>query len=182
MTHQTPEEFGAAFDSMFRRSAFRLELLDRYVATNEVEPLRRFRSGEPQDPSWREPWAQYVRAALRDGKQMARVHVVDEPLNEYLEFELTCGYPANVVAGEDVRILPRSLRPSRLWLPECDYWLFDDREAVVMIYDKFGNFLGAQTTSDVAEVERYRQAQERLVQYSVPLADYLVSLGIKETA
>ena len=66
-----------AFDS-FRRSAFRLELLDRYVAANEAEPLRRFRSGQQQDPAWREPWKQYVRAALRDGKQLARVHVVTD--------------------------------------------------------------------------------------------------------
>ena len=29
MTHRTPEEFGAAFESLFRQSAFRLEVLDR---------------------------------------------------------------------------------------------------------------------------------------------------------
>jgi hypothetical protein len=182
MTQQTPEEFGAAFDSKFRRSAFRLELLDRYVAADETEPLRRFHSGEPQDPSWREPWAQYVRAALRDGKQMARVHVVDEPLSEYLEFELTCGYPASVAAGEDVRILPRHPWPSHLWLPDRDFWLFDDREAVVMIYDEAGNFIGAETTSDLAQVERYRQAQIHLMQDSMPLADYLASLEMNERA
>jgi len=174
MTHQTPEEFGATFDSKFGRSAFRLELLDRYAATNEVEPLRRFRSGEPQDPSWREPWAQYVRTALREGKHMARVHVVDEPLSEYLEFELTCGYPASVAAGEDVRILPRHAWPAGLWLPNCDYWLFDNREAVIMIYDQAGIFLGAETTADPAEVERYRQARDHLIQHSMLLADYLL--------
>ena len=182
MTHLTPEEFGATFDSVFRRSAFRLELLDRYVAANEVEPLRRFRSGEPQDPSWREPWAHYVRASLRDGKQMARVHVVDEPLNEYLEFELTCGYPSSVAAGEDVRIRPRHTLPPYLRLPDRDFWLFDDRDAVVMIYDEAGNFLGAEVTSDPADVGHYRQARDDLMEDAVPLADYLASLGIKETA
>jgi hypothetical protein len=113
---------------------------------------------------------------------MARVHVVDEPLNEYLEFELTCGYPANAAAGEDVRILPRHTWPPHLRLPDCDFWLFDDCEAVVMIYDEAGNFLGAEVTSDPAEVEDYRQARDHLMQDSVPLADYLSSLGIKETA
>jgi hypothetical protein len=182
MTRQSPEEFGAAFDSKFGRSAFRLELLDRYVAANETEPLRRFRSGEPQDPSWREPWAQYVRNALRAGKQMARVHVVDEPLSEYLEFELTCGYPSSVTAGEDVRILPRPTWSPHLWLPERDFWLFGEREAVVMIYDEAGNFLGAETTADPTEVERYRQARDHLMQGSVRLPDYLASLGMMETA
>ena len=93
MAHLTPAEFGAAFDEMFTRSAFRLELLDRYAATNEAEPFRRFRAGLPQGPAWHEPWKQYVRDAIRDGKQMARVHVVSEPLSDYLEFELIVRLP-----------------------------------------------------------------------------------------
>jgi hypothetical protein len=179
MTHQTPAEFGAAFDSLFRRLAFRLELLDRYVAANEAEPFRRFLAGEPQDPLWREPWKEFVRTALRDGKRMARVHVVDEPLSEYLEFQLTCAYPANVAAGEDVRILRRQAWP-HLRLPDHDYWLFDDHEAAVMIYDEDGSFLGADTTSDPETIARYRQERDRLMQHSVPLTDYLTSLGMKE--
>ena len=87
-----------------------------------------------------------------------------------------------MAAGEDVRILPRHTWPSHLWLPDRDFWLFGDREAVVMIYDEDGNFLGAETTSDPTEVERYRQAQDHLLEDSVPLGDYLASLGIKETA
>jgi hypothetical protein len=179
MTRQTPQEFGAAFDSLFRRSAFRLELLDRYVAANEAEPLRRFHSGEPQDPAWREPWKQYVRAALRDGKQMARVHVVREPLSDYLKFELTCGYPASVTAGEDVRILRRQEWP-HLQLPDQDFWLFDDHVAAVMIYDEDGDLLAADTTSDPAAVAHYRQARDLLMQHSATLTDYLTSLGMKE--
>lgn len=179
MTHQTPEEFGAAFDSMFRRSAFRLELLGRYVAANEDEPLRRFRSGEPQDPSWREPWAQYVRASLRDGKQMSRVHVVDEPLSEYLKFELTCGYPASLAAGEDIRIFELSKYPV-LTYPRHDFWLFDNAVAVVMDYDNNGNFLGADMTSAPVEIARYRHVRDFLMHEAIPLADYLTSLGMKE--
>jgi hypothetical protein len=179
MTHLTPEEFGAVFDSLFLRSAFRLELLDRYAAENEAEPLRRFRAGEPQDPSWRESWSRYVRGALREGKRMARVHAVREPLSEYLEFEITCGYPASTAAGEDVRILRRGSWP-HLPLPDHDFWLFDDRDAVVMDYDANGDFLGAEVISDPKMIGRYRQARDRLVRHSVPLADYLSSLGMKE--
>lgn len=178
MTHQTPEEFGATFES-FRRSAFRLELLDRYVAANEAEPFRRFLAGQPQDPAWREPWKQFVRAARRDGKRMARVHVVDEPLSDYLEFELTCAYPANVAAGEDVRILRLAHYPS-LVLPARDYWLFDDREVAVMDYDDDGNFLGADLVTDPRMVALCRRVRDLTMQHSVPLADYLTSLGMKE--
>jgi hypothetical protein len=178
MTHQTPEEFGEAFDS-FRSSAFRLELLGRYFAANEAEPFRRFLAGEPQDPEWREPWKRLVRDAARDGKRMARVHVVGEPLTDYLRFELTCAYPANVEAGEDVRIL-QSSQWAPLTLPQDDFWLFDDREAAFLIYDADGNFQGAETTSDPAVIADYREARDLAMRHSVPLADYLASLGMKE--
>jgi hypothetical protein len=180
MTHRTPEEFGTDFDSLFRRSAFRLEQLDRYVAANEAEPFRRFLAGEPQDPSWRGPWKEFVRAALRDGKQMARVHVVREPLSDYLEFELTCSYPANVNAGEDVRVLRRTIWPHLRGLPDHDYWLFDNAVAAVMIYDEDGNFLGADMISDPGIIARYRRARDLAMRHSVRLADYLASLGMKE--
>lgn len=179
MTLRTPEEFGAIFDSSFQRSAFRLEVLDRYAVPDEAEPLRRFRAGQPQDPAWREPYKEFVREALRDGKQIARVHAVREPLSEYLEFELTCGYPANVAAGEDVRVLRLASWP-HLRLPDHDYWLFDDRVAAVMIYDDEGGFTGADVTADPVTVARYRKARDLAMQHSIPLGIYLTSLGMKE--
>ena len=179
MTHLTPDEFEVAFDSVFQRSAFRLELLDFYAAANEAEPLRRFLAGEPQDPSWREPWARYIRAAVRDGKRMSRVHVIDEPLSEYLEFEITAGYPASVAAGEEVRILRRHGLP-HLQLPERDFWLFDDRVAVAMLYGADGEFLGADMTSVPEAVAGYRRARTLAMRHSQPLADFLKSLGMKE--
>lgn len=172
MTRQAAEEFGASFTSRFQRSAFRLELLDYYVAANEAEPFRRFLAGEPRDDAWREPWAQFVRGAVRDGRQMSRVHAVREPLGDYLKFEFTCGYPANVAAGEDIRILRLGSWP-HLTLPDHDFWLFDDHEAAVMVYDADGGFLGAEVISDPEMIKRYRQVRDRAVEHSVPLADYL---------
>lgn len=178
MTHLTPEEFEAIFDR-FQRSAFRLELLDYYAAANEAEPLRRFLAGQPQDPAWREPWKQFIREAVRDGRRVARVHVIDEPLSDYLRFELTCGYPAGAAAGEDVRIFLRHLYP-KLIFPAHDFWLFDDREAVVMAYDGHGGFLGADLTSDPDVVARCRHVRDFSMNLSFPLSDYLASLGMKE--
>lgn len=182
MTQLTPEGFGETFDELFTRSAFRLELLDRYAAANESEPLRRFRSGLPQDPAWREPWARFVRESVRDGKHMSRVHVVSEPLSDYLEFELTCAYPANVAAGEDVRILgaDRWTTLHALSVPEYDFWLFDDRDVAVMYYDYLGNLLRVDVDRDPLRVAYYRRCRDLVTERSVPLRDYLTSLGMKE--
>jgi len=177
MPRQTPEDFGAVFE--FQRSAFRLELLDSYIAANEAEPFHRFLNGEPHNRAWREPWAQFVREAVCDGKHMARVHVVGEPLSDYLKFELTCAYPANVTAGENVRILELSQYPE-LAPPSRDFWLFDDRNVSVMDYDQEGNFLGADATSDPALVGYYLHVRDLTMNLSVPLADYLTSIEMKE--
>ena len=58
---------------------------------------------------------------------MSRVHVVSEPVSDYVRFELLHVYPANVEAGEDVRILGRAKAEAQPG-PSCDgdFWLFDD--------------------------------------------------------
>jgi hypothetical protein len=178
MTQRTSPDLETAFDS-FHRSAFRLELRDRYNIPSEAEPFQRFLAGQPHDPAWRESWTAFVRAALRDGKRISRVHVVREPLSDYLEFELTRGYPASVAAGEDVRILDLTVR-APLLLPDHDFWLFDDREAGVMDYSPEGEFLGAAMTSDPDAIKAYRQVRDLAVERAVPLAQYLGSLGLKE--
>lgn len=171
MTRLTPSEFDAAFDRAFQRSAFRLELLDRYASADEAGPLSQFLAGKSPDPAWCEPWARYVREAVHDGKQMGRVHVVDEPLSDYLRFELTCGYPATVAAGEDIRIMDLEDYPI-LTFPLRDFWLFDDATAAVMDYDDDGVFLGADLTTAPVRIARYRHVRDYLLEHSVPLADY----------
>lgn len=178
MTWLSPAVFVEGFAHRFDRSAYRLELLDYYVSANESDPYQRFLAGQPQDPAWREPWKHFVRNALDHGKIMARVHVVSESLNDYLRFELTCAYPANVEAGEDVRILAWRNAPSSL--PDHDYWLFDDAVAAAMHYDADGNWTGAEMTTDPARLRRYCQARDRAMERAVPLFDYLKTLGLKE--
>ena len=175
MARLTPEEFGAAFGELFRRSAFRLELLDRYTVPNEAEPLRRFRAGLPQDPAWREPWARFVRESVAAGKVMERVHVVSEPLTEYLKFEVTSAYPANAAAGEDIRVLPVAKYP--VFYPVHDFWLFDDAVAAVMDYDDDGRFLGADVTRHPVRIKGYQTVAECTMLDATRLADYLASLG-----
>ena len=123
------EQLVQDFDGLFRHRVFRLETLDWYDAPNEREPYRRFLAGEPVDPAWREPWKRLVRDVRASGRIMQRVHVVSEPVSDYIRFELLDVYPANVEAGEDVRILGRQ---NAATLPARDFWLFDNARAATM--------------------------------------------------
>lgn len=168
----SPEEFAAEFPDLFTRSAYRLELLDAYVAENERDPFERFLAGEARDDAWREPWQRLVRSARSAGKRMERVHVVTEPLSDYARFELTWAYPANVEAGEDVRILPRSIATT-LNLPTRDYWLFDSARVAAMDYDDQGNWLNVEWLSDAQAIVWHLRGRDVALKNSIPLLAYL---------
>jgi hypothetical protein len=85
-----------------------LETLDQYAAGYEEEAIRRFLAGKPPDPGFIGLWLERVAAATGAGRQMQRVHVVTEPLSDYLRYEMD-GYRLTVAAGEDAGILPRSV-------------------------------------------------------------------------
>ncbi|MGI5422959.1 DUF6879 family protein [Actinomadura luteofluorescens] len=180
MVTLTPDQFTARFAD-FTRSAFRLELLDHYEAPNEAGPFADFLAGQEPSHEWREPWKRFVCGKLAAGATMARVHVVTEPLTPYVRFELTCVYPANVDAGEDVRVLPRR-HSERLNLPSKDFWLLDSAMVAVMEYDDAGNWLSVDVTEDRNVVWQSAVARDAAVANSVPLDTYLAEndLNMKE--
>lgn len=179
MATLTPDQFAARFAD-FTRSAFRLELLDHYVAPNEAGPFAMFLAGEEPSCDWREPWKRFVRGKLASGATMTRVHIVTEPLSPYVKFELTCVYPANVDAGEDVRVLPR--RRWAPWLLGQDFWLLDSTTAALMTYDSAGNWLSVEIDEDPNVVWQCALARDVAVANSVPLNTYLAenNLTMKE--
>ncbi len=140
ITDVTSAEFDALFTG-FEHTAYRLETLQAYDVSYEEEPYRAFLAGHPQprDPA-KNQWVSMIGDAVRAGKVFQRVHVVREPLTDYLRYELGWSYPPNVEAGEDIRILvaqpgswPMSARGKIL--PELkDYWLFDSSDLWVMEY------------------------------------------------
>ncbi len=177
MTVMTMADFFRTFDD-FRHQVFRLETLDFYDSKSERVPLERFRAGLPQDPSWLGPWADRVRAINRRGASIGRVHVVSEPLTEYVIFEMTCAYPSNIDAGEEIAILPRPTA-EKLGVPDGDYWLFDDERVGRMVYDDDGALTHVDVTSDPVVVDEYVHWRQVCRANAVPLRQYLPRAGLR---
>jgi hypothetical protein len=168
----TPD-LGKLFES-FRSSAFRLETLPEYRVPQDTESLAAFRNGESR-PQARDdrPWLTTVRRAIARGARMQRVRLVSTPLTEYQRFQFRWGYEENTAAGEEISILDQ--RPDGLWA--VDFWLFDDRLAVVLEYDDEGRFLRPV----VAEtVEPYRQARDMALKSSVPFREYRLRSHVEQ--
>lgn len=143
----TLEQLAQDFTSLFQRRVFRLEALDYYHADNEREPYARFLAGQVVDQAWRRPWQSLVRSVRKSGRTMERVHIVTEPVSDYVRFSLLHGYPASVEAGEDVRILGLATA-SEAGLPRDDFWLFDDDLAALLCYDEEGRVRQVSLTND----------------------------------
>jgi hypothetical protein len=165
----TPDEFHASFDGLVQYEAYRLELLDWYDTPGIHERMQCFLAGESQDLAYRAEWDEFIAGVRQVGGTMSRVHVVAEPLTDYLRYELDF-YRLSVVAGEDIRILSQA-DAAGLDLPDFDYWLFDEC-AVVMIYDESARFLRAEKVSSPAFLADCRRWRDIAMAHAMSLADY----------
>lgn len=133
--------------------AYRYECQLRYAESKEQGPFTEFlRSGRLAIPPGLESWITLIRNARARGVTVRRVRVIDEPLNDYLRWEMALAVAANIPAGEDIRVLPLS-SDARSELPDHDFWMIDGR----VLRMSFGT--DAYTTSEVlttAEREQHR--------------------------
>jgi hypothetical protein len=165
---------GFADGTLFNHSAWRLELLDWYTSPATERRLARFLAGEEVTAEERAPWLTMLRRDRGAGKTIGRVHVIAEPLTDYLKYELAC-YQSSFIFGEDIRILPAELTAG-LDLPDFDFWLFDagqpGAKAAINVYGERGAWLRAEMVSDpgfVADCCRWRNAA---MSRAIPLDAY----------
>lgn len=153
----TDEQFDELFDHV-TVSAFRLESRATYHVEAEQGRLAQYRAGIVPRTRPDYPWRDYVAAETQAGKSFERVHVVRQPLSEYVKFQCEYSYRHTVAAGEDVRILDTSLVDNP-GLPNEDFWLFDDETVVRLVFHPDDRFDKAVLISDrLDEYRAYRQA------------------------
>ncbi|MGH3796673.1 MAG: DUF6879 family protein [Pseudonocardiaceae bacterium] len=162
-----PSTSTAGFDDQFEQaqtSIFRLETLQSYGNSGEDPAFEAFLSGRPHlITAGKREWISLVRDRVSAGCRMHRVHVITEPLTDYLRFELTWGYAPNVEAGEDIGVIPvADGQPWPAELPQAtDFWLFDASVLYGMCYGPDGTWLDVELITDrdqVAQACRWRDA------------------------
>lgn len=167
-------EFGVLFRT-FAHSVFRLETLQVYRGQRDRDLLDRFLEGTPRPPDpAKTEWTAMITSNVRAGKAVQRVHVVLEPLTDYLRFELTWGYEPNVVAGEDIRII--AVGQGDLWpedVAQHDYWLFDSAGLYDMHYDSDGVWLGAEHVTDPVKIVDACRSRDAALHLGSPWAAYV---------
>ena len=165
---------GELFDT-FECEAFRLETLDDYSKSGNVDAYHAFLAGEPQPDDYNAAWVEELRSHTGKGKRIYRVHILSRPLTDYLRFELGWGYRKNMSGGEEFFILDTTERPNPLEnVP--DFWLFDSESMAAMSYSGDGKFLGSQVLPPdrAAEFIRYR---DTALAHAEPFPDWWAKHG-----
>ncbi|TKK84580.1 hypothetical protein FDA94_28540 [Herbidospora galbida] len=171
-------EFNRFFTD-FRFTAYRLESLQRYDVSYEKAEFDLFLGGQqrgefPGIARWIEETVRPARAA---GKLLHRVHVVEEPLSDYVRFECAWAYTHTVRAGEDVRLLPVSPGEWPTGLPHHDYWLFDSATLVMMHYGDGGTFEAAEVVDDAERIVQANFWRDMAVGRSIPFPAFAEKYG-----
>ncbi|MGH3897097.1 MAG: DUF6879 family protein [Pseudonocardiaceae bacterium] len=166
-------EFRTRFTA-FSYSVFRLETLQNYGNSGEDAAVAAFLADEPapHEPAIEE-WDAMIRRNAQAGRIQQRVHVITEPLTDYMRFELN-GYAQSVDAGEEVRIV--RVAENEPWpsdVPKSDYFLFDSSELYWQHYDDAGEWLGTEPITDPAAIVRACRWRDAALYRATPWWDYL---------
>ena len=166
-------EFRTRF-AAFSYSVFRLETLQSYGNSGEDAAFAALHADEPppHEPAVAE-WDAMIRRNAQAGRIQQRVHVVTEPLTDYMRFELT-GYALSVNAGEEVRIV--RVTENKPWpsdVPRADYVLFDSSELYLQHYDDAGEWLGTEPITDPGAIVSACRWRDAALYRATPWWDYL---------
>ncbi|MFI6761638.1 DUF6879 family protein [Micromonospora sp. NPDC050417] len=163
----------AEFDSLlrtFERDSLHLETRDAYGTAIELPYMAKWAAGEPDDLAWLGDWCSTLRKHVKAGKSVRRARIVSEPLSEYQRWSHSIAGPM-VEAGEDIRWVPRRL-VSSVPIPGNDFYLFDNRLAVFLIYTGGGLNAAMLSSTNPADLELCRSAFEAVWHLSIPHCDY----------
>ncbi len=159
------EEWAAKFRD-FRQEAWRLETLPQYLVPQEAEEFAAFKAGARFPGPYEDSWIEMVRT-----RKVGRVHIVRQPLSDYLRFEFDRYYQHQAPAGEDIRILDVTDRPNPLPDNVGDFWMFDRTTIVLMHYQPDGKQISRELyEGDPAPFIEY---QKTALEASLPFLEYI---------
>lgn len=170
MTPVTDEEFGKLLAAGFETGASHLEMRDAYGTEAELPHMAKWAAGEPDDLEWLQGWCATLREHVKAGRRVRRARVVSEPLSDYQRWSYRIAAPM-VDAGEDIRWVPRRL-VSAVTMPGNDFYLFDDRLAVFLLYTGGGLSAGMMKTADPDVLKLCRSAFGAVWALSIPHREY----------
>lgn len=169
MTSISSDEFDRLLRT-FEHESSHLETRDSYGTSVELPYMAKWAAGEPDDLAWLDDWCATLRQHVAAGRTARRARIVSEPLSDYQRWSYSIAHPM-VGAGEDIRWVPRRL-VSSIGIPGNDFYLFDDRLVVFLIYSGDGLNAAYETSTDPTDIKLCRTSFDAVWKVAVPHHGY----------
>lgn len=147
------DDLGAWIASRHKQDLLRIQTLARYVSVSDGDDFERYLRGEaePNAPHKR-AWLDRLASDAEHGRIRRNVHIVEEPLSDYLRYQFEWCYTFNVAAGQDVCVLDTSSSPAAAHLAAGgDFAVLEGIDVARNNYRPDGTFRGAvQAQADAA--------------------------------
>ncbi|MER8067149.1 DUF6879 family protein [Streptomyces sp. NPDC094034] len=156
-----------------KHSAVHLEMRDDYGDNERFAAWRRGKRIDWDDrASWWRGFHDQIAGAVARGVSIRRVRIVSEPVSEYIRWEHHITR-ANIIAGEQVRWVPRGLA-SDLLLPCNDFWLFDDQLARIHHFAGNGSLVSDEFASEPDILKTFAVSFEAAWERGISHEEYTV--------
>lgn len=156
-----------------RTDLLRVQTLDFYGVASDGDDFHRYLTGAPAPTvPGKAEWLQRLRDDAAAGKTRRNVHVVREPLNDYLRYQFEWCYVPNAAAGQQIRVLSLNDTPAAAPVMALgDFSVIESVHAVRMRYAADGSYEGAAVIGDDAATS-YRTLAELAWNLATPFADW----------
>lgn len=166
-------DLGAFISQHHRTDLLRVQTLDFYGVVSDDEDFHRYLDGAPEpDASGKSAWLQQLRDDTANGRIWRNVHVVSEPLGDYLRYQFEWCYVPNMAAGQQIRVLSTETTPAADAVLELgDFYVIEGIRAARMRYGDDGSFDGVAAVGDDA-ARSYRAIAEMAWNMATPFTEW----------
>lgn len=154
---------------------FKVEVLQDYTGEDDGPSLRAWLAGKRKtslellktddDPGF----TRDCRQKVAQGVQLCRVHVIQEPLSRYMEWEMSYYKHVSIpLRGEQVFVV-RKPDLNGLKLPAGDLMIFDMKRAIVNSYDQTGLMIKADFYDEADDISQFLELRKVLKSHARPV-------------
>jgi len=154
---------------------FKIEVLQDYYAEDAGPSLDSWLNGNKQKSiklMKKDPGPKFTKNCqdkLKQGLELLRIHVVEEPYTPYIEWEIEFYKRASMpLRGEKVYLLNRS-DAKDLELPTGDIMIFYKKRAVVNKYNSLGRMTHQTFYDERDDIRHFLKLRKKLIELAKPL-------------
>ena len=99
---------------------------------------------------------------ISKGRKHIRARILPNPISQYFKFELEVGYIPQQKVGFDFYFI----NEDKIKSPLIDFWLFDQKDLLIMKYNEKGEFLEIEICTD-----------KKMIQDCIQVRNYFIKNG-----